>query len=361
MRHRRQVNMDERGKKLLRSLNWVTDILRRYFEGRLSRQEEEIVEEHLKSIDLQSEIKDKLTEKQLDKSDKRIREQVFFRLNLIDPEKESGRPTPVFPFRPIWLTFIPLFRKYAAIAAVFAAVIATSYFIFSEHSSLKNEYAASLQDKMTILQTGETEMKEVILPDGTKLYANGSSRIDYIRNQFNKEKREIWLEGEAFFDVAKNPDKPFIIHSENIQTVVRGTSFNIKAYKEIGEISVSVRTGKVEVGAAGNVFGVLTADKRIVYREKTDEHIISESNWEEETAWRDRRLVLKDANIAELKLRLKQLYGINVSVDGNFPDEQRFGLSFRKDATLADVMKLIGELYGVKYKTAGPGKIIIYQ
>lgn len=360
MNQRKQVNMDEGGKKLLRSLSWVTDVLKRYFDGMLNKQEEEIVEEHLESIDRQTEGKTSLTEKQLEESDERIRKQIFLRLNLNDPEKETERPAFI-PLKPLWPTFVPVFRKYAAVAAVFAAVLITSWFLFNEHSPLKTEQMAFLQDKTMLLHTGESDMKEIILLDGTKLYVNGGTRIDYIKDQFNKEKREIWLEGEAFFDVARNPEKPFIIHSGNLQTVVRGTSFNVKAYKEIGEISVSVRNGKVEVGDNNEVFGVLTTNRQLVYNESTGEHMLAESNWEEDAAWRDRRLILKDANIAELKLRLKQLYGADVATDGAFPDEQRFGLSFRKDASLNDVLGLIGELYGIKYKTSGSNEILLYR
>lgn len=352
--------MDEGRKKLMRSLDWVTDVLKRYFEGKLNKQEEEIVEEHLKAIDRQTEGKTSMTENQLKASDERIRKQVFLRLQLDDPEKETGRPT-LIPFKPNWPAFVPLFRKYAAIAAVFAAVIATSYFILDKDASFKTEHLASLQDKTILLQTGDTELKEVILPDGTKLYANSGTRIEYIKNEFNKEKREIWIEGEAFFDVAKNPQKPFVIHSNDIQTVVRGTSFNVKAYKEIGEISVSVRTGKVEVGTDDNTFAILTADKRVVYNEKTNRHVISKSNWEEEAAWRDHRLVLKDANISELKLRLKQLYGINITVDGDFLDDARFGLAFQKETSLNDVLEVISQLYNIKYRTTASGSTVIYQ
>lgn len=350
MKRRKQVNMDEEYKKLLQSISWITDLLSRYFEGQLNKQEEEIVEEHLQSIDRQTEGKTELTENQLVESDDKIKKQVFLRLNLVDPEKQQRKPSLAL-----------FFRKYAAIAAIFAMVIASSYFVFGDYSLLRNKEVTSLYSKTVFLQTGETEIKEFTLPDGTKLYANSTTRIDYIEDQFNKEKREIWLEGEAFFDVAKNPDKPFIIHSDKVQTVVRGTSFNVRSYKEIGEINVSVRTGVVEVSVDRNTFGELTANKRIVYNTKTDQHVITESNWEEEMAWRDRRLVLKDGNIAELKLRLKQLYGVEISTEGAFPADQRFGLSFRKGASLTEIMGLIENMYGVRYKTTDSGNIIIYR
>lgn len=360
MKKRKQVHIDEGRKKLLRSLSWVTDVLQRYFDGKLNKQEEAMVEEHLKAIDRQTEGEVSLTEKQLDESDRRIRKQIFLRLNLNDPEKEVER-TIGLPLKPLWPPFVPFFKKYAAMTAVIAAVVVTSYFLFNEHSPLKREQVVAFQDKTMLLQTAETEMQGLLLPDGTKLYVNGGSQIAYIAHQFNKEKREIWLEGEVFFEVAHNPEKPFIIHSGKLQTVVRGTSFNVKAYQEIGEIRVSVRNGSVEVSDNNAVFGVLTANRQLLYIDKTGEYKLAESNWEEDAAWRERRLILKDANSAELKLRLKQLYGVQVTVEGAFPHEQRFGMSFRKDASLHEVLELIEVLYDIQYKKSGSNEIILYR
>jgi transmembrane sensor len=335
--------------KLLRSLYWATNVLKRYFDGRLTKDEEHSVEKQLQSIDDRLDSVDiRLSKRQLRKSDVTIRKQVFSKLH----SRPLKRKVP----------FTVTFRKYAAVAAVVAFVFGFSYFmLFNEHSFLKNNFAQSVQDKTILLQTAASEVKELVLPDGTIVYANADTRIEYDNSQFNKEQREIWLEGEAFFEVAKNPEKPFIIHSGFLQTIVRGTSFNVKAYKEIGEVSVSVRTGKVEVGKDDKTFAILTPNKQLIYNEKTEKHTVSESNWEDAVAWKDLRLVLKNANIAEFKLRIKQLYNVDITVEGNILDNERFGLSFQKNTDLVDVMTVVEQLYDVKIEETKSGNIRIYR
>jgi transmembrane sensor len=346
MKKKIQKEMMEPDKKYLRSLYWVTHVLKRYFEGSLTKDEEQTVEKQLQSIDRQTDAMNaQLTDDQLRKSDAFIRKQVLKKLKL--------KPQ---------LQFTVSIRKYAAVAAVVAFVFGFSYFLlFNEHSFLKDNFAQSAQHKTILLQTGISEVKELVLPDGTRLFANADTKIEYEKSRFNKKLREIWLEGEIFLEVAKNPEKPFIIHSRNIQTTVRGTSFNVKAYEEIGEISVSVRTGKVEVGTESETFGILTPNKLLSYNEKSETHTIAESNWEDAAAWKDRRLVLKNANIAELKLRIKQLYKVNITVEGNILDNESFGLSFQKNTDLADVMSVVQQLYDVKYEETDTGNIRIYR
>ncbi len=353
--------MDEECKKLLRSLGWATAVLKRYFEGKLNKHEKEIVEEHLKSIDEQSDTEEILPEKQLDESDERIRRQVFLRLNLKDPEKEERKPSFI-SVKLLRFAFIPLFKKYAGIAAVFIAVIATSYFVLNESHFGKKEQVASLQNKMMLVQTGESEMKKLTLPDGTILYVNAGSRIDYIKNQFNKEKREMWLVGEAFFDVAKNPKKPFIIHTGNIQTVVRGTSFNIKAYGELNENVVSVRTGRVEVKAADKVLDVLTANKQIVYNRRDGSFKSTELQSNEASEWMNGNLTLNHADGKELKLRIRQFYGMDLEVKNDAMKNIVLQASFVKGTSLTQVMESLKLIYGIKYKIDNQNKqVLVYS
>lgn len=90
------------------------------------------------------------------------------------------------------------------------------------------------------------EKKNVLLPDGTKIVLNSETKLR-IPSNFNKEERIIEMEGEGFFDVTSNPDKPFIIKSGETQVKVLGTSFDFKSYKEDDFIKLTVSTGKVRV------------------------------------------------------------------------------------------------------------------
>jgi len=88
------------------------------------------------------------------------------------------------------------------------------------------------------------EKKTILLPDGSLVFLNSKSSISYSKDF--KNKRELKLTGEAYFEVKKNPERPFLVETEKIKTRVLGTSFNIKAYKN-SQTMVSVNTGKVEV------------------------------------------------------------------------------------------------------------------
>ncbi|MCD8270899.1 MAG: FecR family protein [Parabacteroides sp.] len=93
------------------------------------------------------------------------------------------------------------------------------------------------------------EKKTIQLTDGTKVVLNSDTRL-HIPSNFNKEERVIEMEGEGFFDVTPNPDKPFIIKSGETQVRVLGTSFDFKSYKEDEFIKLTVSTGKVRINVA---------------------------------------------------------------------------------------------------------------
>lgn len=113
-------------------------------------------------------------------------------------------------------------------------------------------------DKM-VYTTGNSDVKNFILPDGSSITLNGNTTIALVKDEFNDEKREVWLEdGEVFFDVTKNPKKRFIIHSTDADVMVKGTSFTVTAYKKLNLSSVAVRTGKVQVTKNNKKLGLLT-------------------------------------------------------------------------------------------------------
>lgn len=252
--------------------------------------------------------------------------------------------------------------RYATIAAIFTlAVAVSSYWLIFRQRTPEN-YAQTTINKINIIRTAFSEMREIMLPDGTKVHVNGGTEIDYDKNQFDLEKREIWLAGEAFFEVAKNPDKPFIIHTGNIITTVRGTSFNVKAYDQMDKISVVVRSGIVEVGMADRTFDVLTANKQIIYDETTDQYTTSESSWEDAGAWMHKRLVLKDAGIEEFNLRLQQLYGVTLIDHEGLLKNSLLNASYEREASLENVLTGICEAYEIHYSVDVSGRTIsLYQ
>ena len=132
-------------------------------------------------------------------------------------------------------------RIWIGVAASLALFIFAYTYFFTMELSRSSEPI-----ELVTKTTSKGQKATITLPDGSVLKLNSESSITYPK-QFNKNVREVSLNGEAFFEVAGNPKKPFIVSSEGLRTKVLGTSFNINAYKDFSEIAVTVVTGRVEV------------------------------------------------------------------------------------------------------------------
>jgi hypothetical protein len=168
----------------------------------------------------------------------------------------------------------PLLMRWISIAA--ASVLLTivcAYFIFSKDDTVKSAEKSTVikTDKLLTVHITTTtgEGKNIQLPDGTEVWLSPASAIEY-PSAFSGTLREIKLSGEAFFEVAHDKNRPFIIRSGNIETKVLGTSFNIQAYDNQEEIKITVVSGKVNVSNRDKIENVeLIANQRAVFHRKT--------------------------------------------------------------------------------------------
>lgn len=115
---------------------------------------------------------------------------------------------------------------------------------YTDFKSLKNE-----QKKLVEIVNNGTVIKTILLQDGSRIRLSPDSRISY-PDSFVKKEREVFLSGEAFFEVTKNPNSPFKVYTSEIVTTVLGTSFTVKAFEKDRDVSVVVKTGKVTVATA---------------------------------------------------------------------------------------------------------------
>jgi len=113
---------------------------------------------------------------------------------------------------------------------------------------LQTPKASEKKETMNVIFTRRKSHSNVQFPDGTSVVLNENSRISY-NADFGKVKREIFLEGEAYFDVARSPGMPLVIHAKNVDIKVLGTSFNVKAYSNDKVVETSLIRGAVEVSS----------------------------------------------------------------------------------------------------------------
>ena len=203
--------------------------------------------------------------------------------------------------------------------------------------SLSNESTTLLVEAVN----GKGQKSIIYLPDGTVVNLNSSSKLVYPKI-FEKEVRKVYLEGEAFFEVTKS-NKPFIVQTDQLNAKVLGTSFNINAFPDLEEISVSLVTGKVLISPSENdsYFLVLEpGEKGEVDRGKG---LITKEKfyYEEEVGWKEGILLLKDLPFKEALRRVEQWYGVEFLI--NQMPRQDYQITGRfENESLENVLKSIG-------------------
>jgi len=341
-------------------LGLTRKILQKYLSGEASEIEVKTVE-NWKAEKYWNRYRKKELDIELENGCEDVWKQVTNQIVEENPELTPGNYPIRTDQKPLYkLRFSKYIRKYAAVASLFIA-LAGSGICFVTYQTLHSDIVLAYQQEKIIFQTGMTYRRTVVLPDASIIIMNKGTKLTFIKKQFNNKNREVWLEGEAFFDVAKNKEKPFIIHTGTMQTTVRGTSFNIKAYTQTGQNVVSVRTGKVEVCAQNKVLAMLTSNKQIIYdtaKRTSETESIKASDI---TSWTNGSLILNNANISELRLRLKQCFNVNLQVNGQALNNAKFNAVFKTGTSLDEVMQTISVLYEIKYKTTPSGDIIIFS
>ena len=135
--------------------------------------------------------------------------------------------------------FLHRIGRYAAVACIILAVGSGAYYTGVSRT-------ADDTNKEVTMSVSNGQKADIVLADGTKVYINSDSRIVY-SNSYNKKTRVVSLEGEAYFEVAKDKEKPFIVKANGINVQALGTSFNIRAHKDDKSVAVILISGKVKV------------------------------------------------------------------------------------------------------------------
>ncbi|MFC4870982.1 FecR family protein [Negadavirga shengliensis] len=249
-----------------------------------------------------------------------------------------------------WLSF----WRYAAVL-LFALALGLSWVFFGERKEEETVVTSNWQVYETPLGVKST----ITLSDGSVVTLNSGSQIRF-KESFTGQEREIFLEGEAFFVVARDTLKPFIVHAGGLSTQVLGTSFNIKAFKdEMTEISLVA--GLVEV-----------KEQQGDHREKISpgEGILSApdgGNWKRRkidveyvTAWMHKTIVFDNTPFETAMRTLEKWYGVQIKLV-NFKDKELKVTGKYQDETLKNILDGLG--YGVRidYRIKGKEVTIIFE
>nr|WP_284040268.1 FecR domain-containing protein [Sphingobacterium sp. lm-10] len=204
--------------------------------------------------------------------------------------------------------------------------------------------------------TGTKERKMLVLPDSTQVWLNANSTIQVLAN-YGDSNRIVRLSGEAFFDVAHQPSKPFIVELDDLKVKVLGTAFNINGYAGLQTINVSVDRGAVMVEKNGVPLEKLSHGQSLVFvKEKGTYALYEDSN---KGSWREGKVVLAQASFEEMAQVIKNMHGVVVKKPVNTNQAYSYDLTLYANRPLSENMEKICSIHRLKYRRVGD-ELILY-
>lgn len=267
--------------------------------------------------------------------------------------------------------------------AAVVLLIACTYYLSGSSATVKESETAQAKNQISTKNGSKTSL---VLPDGTKVWLNSGSQLVYDKNYGNKV-REVSLVGEAYFDVVKNPERPFLIHTAKMDVKVLGTAFNVKCYPGEKTTETSLVRGSVEITLKDRQEKImLKPNEKLVInnddagRKSPDEiaavkpavrkngkPIISVShltllpadNTVIETAWVQNRLVFSGESFEEVALKMERWYNIKIDfADVNLMDEKLTG-NFERE-TVVEALNALRLVSSFTY-TIKSDKVTIFK
>lgn len=228
-------------------------------------------------------------------------------------------------------------KRFMSIAASLIIILA-SYYAFNLYNTTNNQ--------QTI--TAENNQQSIKLIDGTVVDLNIGSRIQF-PEEFEESNRTVQLEGEAFFDVTRDVEKPFIIHTKQIQIKVLGTSFNVKESPLNGDAVVAVSSGKVEV-MHGDMKVTLVKGESAIFVAETNQLLkrtIENANYK---AWKTKELEFDNAKLDEVFNTLENAYHISIELDSEISiDSMVLNATFSR-YTINHVLESVCAPFNLEYR-----------
>jgi transmembrane sensor len=181
------------------------------------------------------------------------------------------------------------------------------------------------------------------LPDGSKGWLNSGSHLKYPEGLAGKT-RDIYLTGEAFFDVKTNPKKPFVVKSKSLNISAKGTSFNVTAWDDNPEINVILVEGKLDVYQDiedGKGFQTtLSPGEMLNWKTDGTENSVVKADVNKYTSWTKGKLVFRDDPLIDVVKRINRWYNVNLVIKDNILESYKYVATFH-DETLDEILKML--------------------
>lgn len=312
------------------NLKDIRNNLKKFFRGEETEEGRRLIDRWYHNFDDES---DELTHYS-DEEREKLRQELWAGIESVTGLLEKKQKLPIHSYSPnriLWPSKIA-----AGFIITLLALLPVLYYqgvlVPEEHNTDPIEYQTISNP------TGQSS--QVTLTDGSTIWLSAASTLRY-PERFEDEQREVKLEGEAFFDIARNPDKPFIVNSKQLKTRVLGTSFNIRVFEDEEDIQVTVAKGSVMVEqnaalAEGNSLeeehvdpvAVLKPEQQLIFNKKSQTGKTQGVKSTLYTSWKDGKLIFENHSFEEIARRLERWYGVDIHFRDPDIEQIRFKITF---------------------------------
>lgn len=309
------------------------ETLKKYLANECSDEERRLVNEWYQQLD--EPVDEPFTDSDQDRLYNRIK------TYLSELRKNDEPATPVYG----------LWHYIGRIAAVFVLGLGLLYFLYEKPDRVAEQSEGATNGWVTFINDKHKIMPHQ-LPDSSVVWLHPNAEIR-IRKSF--QRREVLFSGEGFFEVKRDPSRPFVIHTGDLQTKVLGTSFNVRAIPGEESVKVSVATGRVEVSDTQMKKRVVLKPEQEVVFEPKSKHLEVQKVAEKESdkeLWQSASLVFNETPMTEVADRLMQTFHVKIGFADDGLADCRLKVDFTNQR-LPEILDMIDTLLGSTYRIEG--------
>lgn len=233
--------------------------------------------------------------------------------------------------------------RYAAAIAAVLVIGGAGYWFYQD--------GTELQTMITVANEGI--VKEVVLPDGTKVWLNNSAILKYPR-EFSEKERNVHLEGEAYFEVTKDHHKPFNVQSDAMRVRVLGTTFNFKCDKRYQIAEATLIEGEIEVKGnkeEGQI--ILSPGQRAELNKNNGRLTVKQVDAQMDAVWHNNLIPFQKADIFTITKALERFYDVKIILSPDIQADKTYSGVLKRKADIESVLKSLQNSIPMDYKIVG--------